>query len=269
MSDWDTPFQIAPFDRIRDADFEPAFEAALTTSRAAIAAIAENAEPPTFANTIEALERADEALDKVLSVFFNLAGADSNPAREELQRKFSPRLAQYASEITQNTALFQRIEALWQQRETLDLTDEQARVLMLTRRGFVRSGAQLEGAAKDRLAEVKERLAVLGTQFTQNLLADERDWFMDLAEADLEGLPDFVVASARAAGEEKGADGPVVTLSRSLIVPFLQFSPRRDLRETAYRAWTARGANGGETDNRGHCRRDAGAARRAGASAGL
>ena len=101
------------------------------------------------------------------------------------------------------------------------------------------------------MAAVKERLAVLGTQFTQNLLADEREWFMDLAEADLEGLPDFVVAGCRAAGEEKAAAGPVVTLSRSLIVPFLQFSPRRDLRERAYQAWVARGANGGATDNRG------------------
>ena len=121
---------------------------------------------------------------------------------------------------------------------------------MLTRRGFVRAGALLEGADRDRLTEVKSRLAVLGTQFTQNLLADEREWFMELAEDELEGLPDFVIAAARAAGAEKSKPGPVVTLSRSLIVPFLQFSPRRDLREKAYEAWVARGANGGETDNR-------------------
>ncbi|MBO6604483.1 MAG: M3 family metallopeptidase, partial [Roseicyclus sp.] len=120
----------------------------------------------------------------------------------------------------------------------------------LTHRSFTRAGAALEGAASERLTEVKSRLAVLGTSFMQNLLADERDWFMELDEADLEGLPDFAIAAARAAGEEKGVDGPVVTLSRSIIVPFLQFSPRRDLREIAYKAWTARGANGGETDNR-------------------
>jgi len=250
LADWTTPFQIAPFDLITDADFEPAFETAMTSARAAIAAIADNPDPPTFANTIEALEGADRDLSRVLGVFFNLAGADSNPAREALQRAFSPRLAQYSSEITMNTALFARIEALWNDRDNLDLTDEQARVLMLTRRGFVRSGAQLRGDARDRLAAVKERLAVLGTEFTQNLLADERDWFMELTEDDLAGLPDFVIASARAAGAEKDAPGPVVTLSRSLIVPFLQFSPRRDLRERAYAAWTARGANGGATDNR-------------------
>ncbi len=250
LDDWRTPFELPPFDAISDEDFEPAFEAALADARERIGEIAANAEQATFANTIEALERADEGLGRVLSVFFNLAGADSNEAREALQRAFSPKLAQYQSEISMNAALFARIEALWQGRESLGLTPEQDRVLYLTWRGFVRSGALLQGAARERLAAVKERLAVLGTAFTQNLLADERDWAMQLGEDDLEGLPDFVVASARAAGREKGAAGPVVTLSRSLIVPFLQFSPRRDLRERAWRAWTARGANGGETDNR-------------------
>lgn len=250
LQDWQTPFELPPFDAIRDDDFAPAVDAALDQARAAIARIADAPEPPSFANTIEALEAADAMLNRVLGVFFNLAGADSNPARQELQRAFSPKLAQYGSEITMNKALFERIETLWQARETLDLTEEQARLLYLTRRGFVRAGAALEGEAAERLKAVKERLAVLGTQFTQNLLADEADWSMPLAEADLEGLPGFVVAAARAAGEERGAGGAVVTLSRSVIVPFLQFSPRRDLRETAWRAWSARGANGGDTDNR-------------------
>ncbi|MCR8723999.1 M3 family metallopeptidase [Frigidibacter sp. ROC022] len=250
LSPWTAQFDLPPFAEITDADFAPAFEAALTEARAEIARIAENPEAPTFANTIEALELADETLNRVLGVFYNLAGADSNPTREALQREFSPKLAAYGSEITRNRPLFQRIETLWQARDTLGLTPEQNRVLMLTRRGFVRAGAALEGEAQSRMAEVKERLAVLSTRFTQNLLADERDWFMELSEADLEGLPDFVVASARAAGAEKGAKGPVVTLSRSLIVPFLQFSPRRDLRRKAYEAWSKRGENGGATDNR-------------------
>jgi peptidyl-dipeptidase Dcp len=244
------PFALPDFAAIRDDHFAPALDAALAEARAAVAAIAENPDPPTFANTIEALELSDEGLSRVLGVFWNLAGSDSNPAREALQRDFSPRLAAYSSEVAMNAALFARIEALWAARDTLDLTPEQARVLMLTRRGFVRQGAMLEGAARDRLKAVKERLAVLGTQFTQNLLADERDWAMDLSEDDLEGLPGFVVSAARAAGAERGATGPVVTLSRSLIVPFLQFSPDRALRERAFRAWAARGANGGATDNR-------------------
>lgn len=250
LESWDTAHEIAPFDRIEDAHFAPGFETALAEARAEIAAIADNPEPATFANTIEALEQAGGALDKVLSVFFTVAGADSNAARQALQREFSPKLAAYSSEIYSNAALFGRVEALWQGREALGLDPQQARLLYLTRRGFIRAGAALTGAEAQRMKEIMQRLAELGTSFTQNLLADEAGWHMELGEEDLEGLPDFVVKAARAAGAEKGADGPVITLSRSLIVPFLQYSPRRDLREKAFRAWEARGANGGETDNR-------------------
>ena len=250
LTPWDTPHALPPFDAIKDADFAPAVEAALSEARGNIAAIADNPDAPTFDNTVAALELAEATLGRVLGVFYGVAGADSNPAREALQRDFSPLLSAFGSEVTANAALFARIEDLWTRRDDLDLSEEQARVLMLSRRGFVRQGAQLTGAAADRLRDVKSRLAVLGTQFTQNLLADERDWFMPLAEEDLVGLPDFVIDAARAAGEAGDHGGPVVTLSRSLIVPFLQFSPRRDLRQRAYAAWTARGMNGGATDNR-------------------
>ncbi|MBE9638884.1 M3 family metallopeptidase [Salipiger mangrovisoli] len=251
LADWDTPFGLAPFDRISDDDFAPAFEQALAAHLAEIGAIADNPEAPSFCNTIEAMEGAGGALDKVLSVFFSIAGADSNEARQALQREFSPRLAAHSSAIYSNERLFGRVQDLWQRRETLALSEEEARVLMLTHRGFVRAGAALTGEEAERMKEVKSRLAVLGTQFTQNLLKDEADWFMPLAEADLEGLPEFVVDAARSSGEALGQAGPVVTLSRSLIVPFLQFSRRRDLRQRAWQAWTARGENGGETDNRG------------------
>ena len=250
LADWTTPFGLPPFDVISDADFSPAVDTALTEARANIAAIVANDDPPDFANTIEALEMADALLNRVLGAFYNVAGADSNKDREALQREFAPKLSAYGSEVSENKELFARIEAIWDARDGLELTDEQQRVLMLTRRGFVRSGAQLEGDAAVQLREAKSRLSVLGTDFTQNLLADEREWFMVLGADDLRGLPDFVVATAKAAGEEKQAGGPVVTLSRSLIVPFLQFSERRDLRQKAYEAWTARGANGGATDNR-------------------
>ncbi|WP_170440308.1 M3 family metallopeptidase [Ruegeria arenilitoris] len=250
LSDWTIPFEIAPFAEISDDDFAPALEAALQAHADEIDTIATNTQPASFANTIEALEAAGEALNKVLSVFFTVAGADSNPEREALQREFSPKLAAHFAAISSNKALFQRVDDLWTKRDTLELTEEQDRVLMLTHRGFVRSGAALHGAEDARMQEIKARLASLGTAFTQNLLADERGWFMELTEDDLAGLPGFVVDAVHAAGREKGAKGPVVTLSRSLIVPFLQFSPRRDLREKAYRAWASRGANGGETDNR-------------------
>lgn len=248
LSDWQSDFRLPPFDELADEQFAPAFEAAMQAGRKAFAAIAATPDAPTFANTIEAMEQADDLLDRVGGVFFNLAGSDSNPAREALQRDLSPKLSAYSSEIINNRTLYQRIEALWDARETLELSAEQARVLMLYRRMFLRAGAALEGADATRLTDIKQRLATLGTQFTQNLLADERDWLMTLD--DLSGLPDFVVESARAAAQERGREGHVITLNRSLIVPFLQFSTRRDLREKAYAAWVARGANGGETDNR-------------------
>ena len=250
LTAWDTPFGLTPFDKISDDDFTPALGVALASHKAEIGAITATADPATFTNTIEALEAVGRDLNKVLSAFYTVAGADSNPAREALQRDFAPLLAAHFSEVSSNKALFARVAAVWDARDSLELADEQARVLMLTHRGFVRSGSALEGADEDRMKEIKGRLAVLGTEFTQNLLADEREWFMPLGEGDLDGLPEFVIAAARAAGEDKEAGGPVVTLSRSIIVPFLQFSTRRDLREIAYKAWGARGANGGGTDNR-------------------
>jgi peptidyl-dipeptidase Dcp len=248
LQKWETPFGLPPFERIRDEDFGPAFDEALARARAAISAIAEGP-AVDFAGVIEALELAEADLDRVAGVFYNLAGADSTEAREALMRELAPKMSAFSSEVTNNKALWAKIEALWQGRDGLGLTAEQARVLELYRQMFVRSGAGLEGTAAERLTAVKARLAVLGTQFGQNLLADERAWFMALSEADLAALPGFVQDAARAAGAEKGT-GPVVTLSRSLIVPFLQFSPNRALREKAYEAWVARGANGGETDNR-------------------
>lgn len=249
LAPWNTPFELPPFAEIEDAHFAPAFDAALSEGRAKIAEIAGNPDAPTFANTIEALELADETLGRVLGTFYGIAGADSNEAREALQREFAPKLSAYSSELTMNRDIRARIKALWEDQDGLD--DEQKRLLYLYNRNFIRSGADLEGDARDRLTDVKARLATLGTDFTQNLLADEREWFMELGADDLGGLPDFLKEAMKGAAEEKSVDGHVVTLSRSLIVPFLQFSTRRDLREVAYKAWAARGAKGGETDNRG------------------
>jgi peptidyl-dipeptidase Dcp len=251
LTPWTTPFGLPPFDLIRDEDYAPAVAEAIAQSRARLAAITANPEAPTFANTIEALELVDATLNRVLAAFSTVAGADSNPVREALERDFAPLLSAYGSEVTSNKVLFGRVAHLWQQRDSLDLSPEQARVLMLTHRFFVRAGAQLEGEEETRMTAIKSRLAVLGTQFSQNILAEEREWSLPLTEDDLSVLPDFVAATARAAGTDRGAPGPVVTLSRSLIVPFLQFSPNRALRQKAYEAWVARGANGGETDNRG------------------
>ena len=246
LSDWTGPFALPPFAQIRDEDFAPAFDAALDEARAKIKAIAENAALATFDNTIKALEQAEGTLDRVAGVFYNLSSADSTPAREALQRDLAPKMAAFSSEVTMNPALFARVNAVWEARAGLNLED--TRVLTLYRQMFTRAGAALTGNEAARMSAIKERLAVICTSFTQNLLADERAWFMPLEDS--AGLPDFVLDAARAAGQERGEDGPIITLSRSIIVPFLQFSTRRDLRAKAYAAWAARGANGGETDNR-------------------
>ena len=254
LQEWITPFGIAPFDKISDDDFSPAFEQTLLTDMQEKLAVANNSEPPTFANTIEGLMQTGKDLDKVLSVFYSMAGADTNEAREALMRDFSPKLSAHSSEIFANKELFARIDKLWARRDNLGLNSEQSRVLMLIHRNFVRAGAALEEEEKDRIKAIKSRLAVLGTKFSQNLLKDERHWHMELSESDMEGLPDFLIDAAKVAASEKKLKGAIITLSRSLIVPFLQFSPRRELREIAYKAWAARGANGGDTDNRGLAR---------------
>ena len=250
LEPWNTPFGLAPFDAISDADFAPAMDAALAQARSGMQAIAQSSQVPSFENTIEAQEVAEAPLNQLAAAFYTLASTDSTPIREELQRNLAPKLSAYTSAVTSDVALFARIEDLWSRRASMGLSAEQERVLMLTRRDFIRAGAKLTGAEAARMAEIKSRLASLGTQFMQNLLADERDWALPLKADDLAGLPDFVVQAVQAAGQEKGLDGPVVTLSRSLIVPFLEFADRRDLREMAYKAWAARGATGGATDNR-------------------
>ena len=250
LSDWTGAFGLAPFAEISDADFAPAFETALAEDLAETLKIAHNPQTPSFANTIEALAATGKALHQVLSVFYTLSGADSNAAREALMREFSPKLSAHSSEIYANKALFGRIDRLWNSRAELDLSEEQQRVLMLTHRNFIRAGAALSGTAELRMKEIKSRLAVIGTEFSQNLLHDERSWHLELGPEDLNGLPEFLIDAAKAAGVERGVEAPIVTLSRSIIVPFLQFSAQRDLRKKAYQAWAARGAHAGAHDNR-------------------
>ncbi|MEM9429432.1 MAG: M3 family metallopeptidase [Pseudomonadota bacterium] len=247
LATWTTPFELPPFAEIADEDFEPAIETAMAEAKSRIAEIADSGEAASFENTIAALERADRTLGRVGAVFWNRVSTDSTEPLRAAQLRLAPKFAAHRTEITMNTALFARIDAVHAARETLGA--EERRVTELYHRDFVRAGAKLTGEDRAKYAEVAGRLAELGTQFGQNILADEREWAMDLAPDDLEGLPDFVVSSAAAAAKERGRDGHVITLSRSLIVPFLQFSPRRDLRQKAYEAWVTRGANGGETDN--------------------
>ena len=245
------PLGLPDFTQISDADFAPAFEAAFAEHDREVLAIAENGAEATFANTLEALELAGDKLSKVSGLFWNRAGSDTNDVIQALERDIAPRMSRHYSTIAMNKALFERIDSLYRKRDEVGLTPEQHRLLERVWKSFVNSGAGLNADGQKRFAEIGESLAGLGARFGQNVLADEKDWILLLEhEADLEGLPEDLRAAMAAVAEDRGHPGKyAVTLSRSIIEPFLSSSARRDLRETAFRAWTARGARGGATDN--------------------
>ncbi|QKV19932.1 M3 family metallopeptidase [Oricola thermophila] len=251
LTEWTGPHGLPDFSAIRDEDFEPVIRAAFDAHLEEVDAIANDPADPTFENTIEALERAGKALSRVSAIFFNRAGSHTNDLIREVERTVSPLYARHRTAIAMNRKLFERVDALWRKRDESRLTTEQLRVLERRWKGFVRSGAALEGEAKRRFAEITERLATLGTQFGQNVLKDEADWMLLLEdESDLAGLPAWLVDALASVAEERGHPGKhAVSLSRSIADPFLTWSTRRDLREKVHKAWLARGENGGETDN--------------------
>ncbi|WP_185984395.1 M3 family metallopeptidase [Aureimonas mangrovi] len=241
---------LPDFAALAPEGFEAAFDAAMAEHRDEIRAIADNPEPASFDNTVAAMERSGRGLTRVASAFYALAGAHTNTRLQSVERAVAPKLSRHGSAISLDPALFARIDALFGQRETLGLNAETLRLLERVHAGFVRRGARLQGANRERLAEIDARLSELGTAFSQNVLADESAFAMPVAEEDFAGLPDFLVSSMASAAAERELPGHVVTLSRSIVVPFLTYSPRRHLREQAFGAWTRRGENGGATDNR-------------------
>jgi peptidyl-dipeptidase Dcp len=248
---WTTPFGLPPFDRIRPEHFPPGFDRGMAEQLAEVDTIAEAAETPSFANTIEAMERSGRLLGRVSRVFHNLDASNTNDAIEAVARDYAPKLAQHHMRIQLNASLFRRVAELHAKRQTLGLAEDQMRLLERYHLDFVRSGALLGEAERARMSALSERLATLHTLFGQNVLHDEKDWRLVLGESDLDGLPDFIRTAAAEAARERGLPGSyVITLSRSSVEPFLTFSARRDLRQAAYEAWTRRGEHDGEHDNR-------------------
>ncbi len=251
LKDWQTPYGLPPFADLRPEHFEPALRAAMQEHREELVALAANPAPPDFDNTLAAFDRCGRRLTRVAATFYNLTSSATSPELQAVQRDVAAPMAAHHSAVYNDAALFRRVAALHEQRERLGLTPEQQRLLHRVHTDFVRAGARLPPEAQARHAQVMQALARLTTRFAQNLLHDESSWQLALhGEAELAGLPDFVRANARQAAADRGMEGHVVTLSRSLVVPFLTFSTRRDLREQAWRAWTGRGEHAGEHDNR-------------------
>ncbi|UXH76391.1 M3 family metallopeptidase [Roseateles amylovorans] len=254
LQPWTGPYGLPPFESIRAEHFQPAFALALQEHRAELAAIGSQSAAPDFQNTLAAFDRSGRRLVSLEHLFSTLSASASSPELQAVQRAMAAPLAAHNNAVYMDAALFARIEVLHEQRQSLGLDPQQLRLLERVHLDFVRAGARLQGQAKARYATMMERLAELHTRFAQNVLADESGYQLLLrGEAELAGLPDFVRAAARQAALDRGVTEEgvhVVTLSRSLIVPFLSFSERRDLREQAWRAWVSRGEVAGASDNR-------------------
>ena len=257
LQPWDTPFGAPPFDRIQTEHFEPAFEVAMERHLQEVEGIKSNSAAPTFDNTIAALEGCGSDLDRVQRAFAALTSSATNDELRAIQRRMSPRLAAHQAKIALDEALFARIDALFEARESLSLDEERARVLERTHSGFVRAGAKLEGADRERLAAITEELASLSTAFSQNVQKSAEAFTLVLeTEADRAGLPEVVLSAAAQAGADRDMEGKyVITLARSSFEPFMTFSTRRDLREVLFRGWTNRGDNDDEFDNEENIRR--------------
>ncbi len=251
LETWNTPYGLPPFDRIEAGHFAPAFETAMAAHKAEIEAIAANPAPATFENTVAALDRAGEPLNKVSGVFHNLASSETSDALQAVERELMPKLAAHQSWVGLHAGVFARVEELFKKRESLGLNAEQLRLLERVRLDFVLSGALLTGKDRERYAAINEELASLFTTFSQSVLADEGDFALKLATPeDRAGLPDFVLDAAKGVAREKGSDGWAVNLSPSLVDPFLTYSTRRDLREKIWRAFKARGEANPATDTK-------------------
>jgi len=252
LTEWDTPFGVPPFDRIKDEHFFPAFQEAIARTRRQIETIAKDERPATFANTVEALDASGESLDRVEAVFGNLRSANTNDRIQEIARQVAPLTSALQDDILLNERLFTRVNAVWEQRDSLSLDAEQRRLVEETYKRFVRGGAKLSAESKTRLRAINEELALLGLRFGDNLLKETNAYRLVIdKKEDLAGLSEVIVAFAAAAAKQAGMDGKwVFTLNAPSIWPFMTCADNRELRRQIFTAYTRRGDNGNEQDNK-------------------
>jgi len=252
FEEWKTPFGVPPFDQIKDEHFLPAFKKGMEIEIKEIDAIVNNTEAPTFENTLVAMEKTGELLNKVSRIFFHLNDADTSDTRKAIANDVTPLLSKHRNSISLNEKLFQRVKAVHEHKDNLNLNLEQKRLLEETYKAFVRSGANLKPEEKEKVKKINEELSVLGLKFSNNLLSETNGFKMYIEkEEDLAGLPQPVKNAAAAAAERDGQKGKwLFTPHRPSWTPFLQYSTRRDLREKLYKGYIMRGDNDNEFDNK-------------------
>ena len=251
LQPFNTPHQTAPFDKISEEHFMPAFEKALEEGRREIAAIINNNETPTFENTIEALEKSGKLLDRISSIFFNLNSAETNEKIQSIAREVSPMLSEYSNDIWLNEKLFERVSTVYENYyDSAELNEEQNKLLEDTYKGFTRRGARLSGKDKERYREISAELSKLSLQFGENVLAETNDFKLHITnEKDLSGLPADVIEAAAQRAKQDNREGWVFTLQFPSYLPFMKYADNRELREKMFRAYTTRGNKGNKRDN--------------------
>jgi len=252
FSQWNTPFGIPPFEQIHNRHFMPAIQAGMQEQLDEIQAIINNSEPANFKNTIEALDYSGRLLDRTLSIFYNLEGAETNDTLQQIAQEISPLLAEHSDKISMNDKLFERINSVHQNRESEALTAEQNKLLDNYYRDFVRSGALLNDQEKIEMKEINKQLSQLSTRFSQNVLAENNKFTLVVdKKEDLAGLPQSVCDAAAQEANDRNLSGKwVFTLSKPSMIPFLQYAENRELREKLYKGYINRGMNGNEQDNK-------------------
>ncbi|MBQ5894681.1 MAG: M3 family metallopeptidase, partial [Rikenellaceae bacterium] len=251
LVDWNTPYQTPPFNEIKVEHYAPAFDVAIAEARAEIDAIVADTAAPTFANTIEALERAGSKLTRIEYIFFNILEADANEQMQQVSMEVQPKLTEYSNDVSLNPELFARVKAVYDQRESLDLSLEEAKLLEKTYKSFSRNGAALDEEKKAQYREISAELSQLTLQFGQNVLAATNAFTYNITDSTVVAeLPDFVKEGLAADAKARGEQGWTVTLQAPSYGPFMTYSSNRELKEQLWRAYNSRAMVDGANDNR-------------------
>jgi peptidyl-dipeptidase Dcp len=250
FSEFNTPFQVPPFEKIMAKHYMPAFEKGMADGRKEIEQIVKNKQTPTFENTVLAMDKAGELLSNVSSVFFSQATANTNDSIKKIEVEISPKLAAYNDEIRLNPGLFSKVKYVYDNQARLNLNPEQSFILENLYKGFVRNGANLNNQDQDSLKKLNQQISVLSVRFSQNILSETNNYKLFVDKKGIEGLPESVVSAAADAAKAEGQEGKwLFTTQKPSIFPFLTYSPNRELRRELFHAYTNRGNNGNESDN--------------------